>query len=160
MADFKTAVLITIDDDHEGGYVDNPNDKGGPTKYGITQADMPGRVIKDLTPDDAIKFYSERYWKPMYSQINDQGVGNKLFDMGVLFGVGEAAYLLQRALNFLPDKWTKIFDQDTLDATNASVPSDLLKRFKARLLTHATNIINANPNDHGFRNGWDRRIES
>jgi lysozyme family protein len=107
-----------------------------------------------------VAYYSEHYWKPLYSQIIDQGIANKLFDMGVLLGVGESAYLLQRALNFLPPQWTKTFDQPTLAATNAAVPADLLKRFKMHLLAHATNLVNANPTDHGFEKGWDTRIES
>jgi lysozyme family protein len=157
MADFRTAVLITID--NEGGYVDNPNDKGGPTKYGITQSDMPGKVIADLTTADAVAYYAEHYWKPLYSQITDQDIVNKLFDMGVLFGTGEAAYLLQRALNFLPPQWTKIFDEPTLLATNATDPADLLKRYKMHLLAHAMNIANANPNNREFITGWSRRIQ-
>ena len=75
---------------HEGGYVDNPADSGGPTNMGITQADVPTIPIKDLTVDQAIEIYKERYWKQYYSQIFDQFIADKLFDSGVLFGVGTA----------------------------------------------------------------------
>ena len=155
---FNTAVQITLG--HEGGYDDNPNDTGGETNFGITQADMPGQDMKLLTVQQAVAYYAEHYWKSLFGQISDQDVLNKLFDMGVLFGVGEAAYLLQRALNFLPDKWTKTFDDDTLTATNAAVAVDLLKRYKPHLQAHAMNLANANPNDRVFLSGWLKRIQS
>lgn len=158
MAEFNPAVQITLM--HEGGYVDNPNDTGGATNFGITQADMPGQNMRLVTPNMAVTYYAEHYWKTWFGQINDQTVLNKLFDMGVLFGVGEAAYLLQRALNFLPDKWTKVFDKDTLDATNSAIPADLLKRYSAHLQAHAINLANANPNDRVFLTGWLKRIMS
>src|ERR1700686_393552 len=96
MADFNQAVAKTLV--HEGGYVDNPNDPGGATKYGITQADMPGINIADITTEQAVAYYAEHYWKTLYSQITDQSLAEKLFDMGVLFGVGTAVKLLQIAL--------------------------------------------------------------
>ena len=47
MADFNLAVALTLQ--HEGGFIDLAADPGGATKYGITQADMPGVQIADLT---------------------------------------------------------------------------------------------------------------
>lgn len=155
---FDIAVNITLQ--HEGGFVDNIVDPGGATNFGITQADMPGQDMKLLTADQAVAYYREHYWKPLYEQINDQGIINKLFDFGVLFGIGEAAYLLQRGLNFLPPKWTKTFDEPTLLAVNAADPVDLLKRFKAHLTAHAINVDKASAAPGTFIKGWLRRIES
>ncbi len=110
MADFRTAVLITIDPEHEGGFQKNSSDHANwssgvigegeliGTKYGITALDMPGVDIENLTPDQAVEFYKERYWKDLYSQISSQIVANKLFDMGVLFGVKEAVSIMQLTL--------------------------------------------------------------
>ena len=85
MADFTQAVQKTLI--HEGGYVDNPHDTGGPTKYGITQADMPGQDIAAITSAQALDYYHEHYWKQPYDEIEDQLLGEKLFDMGVLFQI-------------------------------------------------------------------------
>jgi lysozyme family protein len=158
MADFNIAVQITLK--HEGGYVNSPNDSGGATNFGITQADMPGKDMKTLTVSEAVEYYREHYWKINFSQIVSQDIANKLFDMGVLFGVNEAAYLLQRALNFIPQYWTKTFDEYTLQATNLAVTGSLLNAYKDHLRTHALNVANANPNDRVFLTGWLNRINS
>src|ERR1700675_3897552 len=93
MADSKIAIAATLV--HEGVYVDNPNDAGHATNMGVTQADMPGQDMKLLTVDQAVAYYQQNYWKPLYSQIQDQFLGSKIFDMGVLFGVGTAIKILQ-----------------------------------------------------------------
>lgn len=158
MADFKIAISITLQ--HEGGYVDNPNDPGGATNFGITQADMPGKDMKTLTVDEAVDYYAAHYWKSLYDQITDQNVANKLFDMGVLFGVGEAAYLLQRALGFLKNQWTKTFDTITLISTNNTDADVLLADYKAHLLAHVNNLVAATPTNAVFKTGWTSRVNS
>jgi len=183
MADFKTAVLITLRPDHEGGYQNEVNDwanwEGGKpvmeqylntedpvqretllvhlkgTKYGITAQDMPGVEIKDLTVDQAIQFYSERYWKPLYSQITSQLVANKLFDMGVLFGIGEAVKLLQIALRITPDS---SFGPNTLAAVNQADETSLLSSFKTLLVSYTLRIALNNPEERSNVAGWGRRI--
>ena len=64
----------------EGGYVNDPTDKGGKTKYGIsdkrdgladgkTDVDGDGKPdtrIKDLTEEQAGQIYFRDYWYPAY----------------------------------------------------------------------------------------------
>jgi lysozyme family protein len=158
MADFKTAVQKTLV--HEGGYVNNPHDKGGPTKYGITQADMPGVDISGITPDQAIEYYREHYWKPLYSQINDQLIAEKLFDLGVLFGTKVAVKILQitvaKDMSIVSDGE---FGPTTLSDLNQEGP-DLLSRYKTAFIQHCINIVNNNPVDGEFVHGWINRINS
>lgn len=167
MASFQIAVSITLDDAHEGGFQDNPKDRanwtGGQvgvgtlvgTKYGITTLDMPGVSIRDLTPQQAASYYSANYWKPLYSQINDQLLANKLFDIGVLFGVGTAVKLLQGVLGLTTDG---AFGPNTLSAVNMRL--DVLAPFKSALMSHATAVATANPNDAPDLSDWLRRIAS
>jgi lysozyme family protein len=153
MADFRTAVKLTLI--HEGGYVNNPNDSGGPTKYGITQKDLPGIDIEGLTEDQAVQYYSERYWKPLYSEILSQDVANKIFDMGVLFGIGEAVKLLQLALHVGNDG---DFGAETLAAVNETNPDQLLSVYKTLLTSYTLRIALNHPQDRIFVSGWGRRI--
>lgn len=157
MADFNTAVAITLDINHEGGYVDNPLDRGGPTNGGITQTDMPGVDLKTLTYAQKAAYYLEHYWKQYYSQIMPQMIANKLFDMGVLFGVGTAIMLLQQVLGVNADG---NFGPASLQAVNFSEPVGLLGQYKARLLTHEVGVGDAHPTDVVFEGGWVRRINS
>jgi lysozyme family protein len=172
MADFKIAVLITIDPQHEGGFQKNPNDHANwssgqigvgtliGTKYGITAVDMPGVDIENLTPDQAVVYYAEHYWKPLYSQIESQLVANKLFDMGVLFGVGEAVKILQLTLSDFHVIIDGNFGPVTLGAVNQSEEVSLLKSYKANFVTHAFNVASANPAERGYLKGWATRINS
>lgn len=157
MADFNQAVQKTLV--HEGGYVDNKNDKGGPTKYGITQADMPGVDISGISAAQAVEYYREHYWKDLYSQINDQSIAEKLFDMGVLFGVGTAVKLLQitiaKDISIVSDD---NFGPQTLADVNQETA--LLPAYRATLLNHCMNIVNVNPGDAVFVQGWVNRINS
>ena len=155
MADFREAVLKTLT--HEGGYVNDPNDPGGATNMGITQRDMPGVDIRTITADQAVAYYAEHYWKTLYSQILSQPVANKLFDMGVLFGVGTAIGLLQLSLNTAHDG---AFGPNTLAAVNQVEPGSLLASYKANLVTHTFNLATNNPNLRAFLRGWATRINS
>lgn len=154
MADFDVVVKITLQ--NEGGYVDNPNDPGGATNMGIEQQDLPDIDIKTLTVDQATAYYAEHYWKPYYGSIESQATANKLFDMGVLFGVGTAVGLLQRALGVSPDG---VFGPETLQAVNEH-PSSLLGAYKAQLVNHVQLVVSAKPETREFMNGWIRRINS
>lgn len=157
MADFDTAVAITLK--NEGGYVNNPNDKGGATNMGITQRDMPDIDIQNLTVDQAKQYYREHFWQSLYDSITDQQAANKLFDMGVLFGVGTAVRLLQSSLALTQ---TRIFDSDTLMVVNTySNPAfPLLDKYKTRLKIHVRWIVKQNPSQSVFLDGWLKRVDS
>jgi lysozyme family protein len=155
MANFSDAVILTLN--HEGGYVNNPNDSGGATNMGITQRDLPGIPIQNLTVAQAIAYYQEHYWKPLYSQINSQAVANKLFDMGVLLGVGKAVTLLQNALNLCTDG---IFGPHTLDAINAADEIQILAEYRWRLCLRFEAIAATHSQDAVFLKGWLNRVNS
>ena len=54
--------IIDIVIKHEGGYVNDPNDLGGETKYGITKRFYPDVGIKNLTVEEAKQIYYDDYW--------------------------------------------------------------------------------------------------
>lgn len=154
MSDINQSIRKTLV--HEGGYVNNPHDTGGATKYGITQKDMPGVDMHTITEDQAIAYYKEHYVKDGYTQINDQNVLDKLFDMGVLFGVKEAVILLQRVLHILEDG---VFGPMSLNAINSDGPS-LLQDYKTELVSHVMKVLAAHPGDKVFAHGWINRVNS
>lgn len=155
MADSKIAIAKTLV--NEGGYVNNPNDSGGPTKYGITQRDLPGEDIENLTPERATAYYLENYWKSLYSEIEVQSVANKIFDLGVLFGVGEAVKLLQILFGITSDG---VFGPVTLAHVNQTDATNLLVTYKTAFVTYAIGIANEKPQDREFLTGWIRRVNS
>jgi lysozyme family protein len=174
MADPRIALAITLDANHEGGYQDEHNDRANwssgqigvgtlvGTKYGITAVDMPGVDIKNLTLEAAENWYltttkPQHFNNPLYAQIESQVVHNKLFDMGVLFGVGTAVAVLQLTLGLKQDC---VFGPVTLAAVNATSPDSLLDKYKTNMVTHAFNVAAKNPEERGNLPGWSRRINS
>jgi len=76
----------------EGGFVDHPNDPGGPTKFGITQATTgwDRETIKNLTPEVAKKWYFDNYWKPSGADKLPWPLNLAVFDFAVHSGIQTA----------------------------------------------------------------------
>ena len=152
MADPKISISLTIQ--HEGGFVDNSNDPGGATNMGVTQRDLPDADIRNLTVYQATIYYIQHYWKPFYSQIISQEIANKIFDFGVLFGIGTAVKILHEVLKIEGD----IFGEETLAAVNGADPVSLLLAYRTAFVQHSLAIGAAKPSEREFVSGWIRRI--
>ncbi|NCP19049.1 MAG: hypothetical protein GW855_07820 [Erythrobacter sp.] len=107
----------------EGGYVNDPVDRGGATKYGISlrflvaegkvdddgdgfadfdldmDGDIDGADIRKLTILDAKILYRTCFWDRLDCGSFEEPIGEMLFDQAVNGGLRAAAKLLQRALN-------------------------------------------------------------
>lgn len=90
----------------EGGYINNPDDKGGPTNWGITEkvARAHGFTgdMRNLTRLQAVAILDADYWTgPRFDQVNQlsPNIAAELCDTGVNMGPAVAAKFLQRALN-------------------------------------------------------------
>lgn len=91
----------------EGGYVNHPADRGGPTNYGITQATLSGWLLRpataadveDMSKETARAIYRANYFdKPGYAAITDPALQELMFDFAVNSGPGAATKALQTAL--------------------------------------------------------------
>ena len=97
--------------DHEGGYVNHPNDPGGETNLGVTRAvyeQYAGRQVMDgemegLTHDDVYPIYKENYWDRVRGDDLPSGVDWSVFDWGVNSGTSRAAKALQRIIGVEQD---------------------------------------------------------
>jgi lysozyme family protein len=170
MADARTAFLITTDPAHEGGFQTFRTDKGNwtggevgigqlkGTNWGISAREFPTLDIKNLTREQAIEIYIEKYWGVLYNQITDQAIASKLADLGVLFGQGTAIKALQRAIPLKIDDG--IFGLETLAAVNAADPIALLIRFKRQVLQDATQAATRHVEEMPDLQGWSKRINS
>ena len=94
--------------DREGGYVDHPADRGGPTCFGITEAIARAHgyagAMRRLPRDEAAAIYRRLYWlRPRFDAVATRSlaVAAELFDTGVNMGPAVAATFLQRALTAL-----------------------------------------------------------
>ena len=92
----------------EGGYVNDPKDAGGATRYGITEAVAKANGyqgdMKELPMIFARQVYKNQYYlTPKFDQVGAIApeVAAELIDIGVNMGTGFAKTTLQGALNFL-----------------------------------------------------------
>lgn len=101
----------------EGGYVNDPNDRGGETNHGITVAVARANgytgPMKAMTQDFARGIYMRQYVEaPRFDMVADiaPSIGEELVDTGVNMGPKVAAMFLQRALNGLNNRGSDYAD--------------------------------------------------
>ena len=160
-SDFLAVIGRTLS--FEGGYVDDPDDPGGATNFGISQRSYPDLDIKHLTRDQAIAIYYRDRW-PKYSQIRSE-VRGKLFDLGVNAGDREAAIILQRACrsitaNLFPHE-DGVIGPQTLNTVNSySNPEALVCAIRSEAAGHYRVLVAEKSSRAKYVDGWLRRAYS
>lgn len=153
----------------EGGYVDDPYDKGGATKYGISSRfikanDLKIKDVQELTLLQAKEIYSIFFWHPLkIDQINDSTVQLFLFDTAVNCGKEKAVFLLQDSINSISHIAVDgRIGNETIGTCNSitSQPKQC-KLLKQLLLSSRIafymNIVNKNESQRRFLRGWVNR---
>jgi lysozyme family protein len=106
----STTIQTLIEDliAREGDYADHPADKGGPTRWGVTEAVARANgyagSMRRFPRDEASSIYKRLYWeRPGFARLERSipRVAAELFDTGVNMGPATAAGFLRRTLNAL-----------------------------------------------------------
>lgn len=145
--------------DKSGAYHNDPRDRGGETKWGISKRAHPGENIKALTFNDALRIYQIQYWNHLYDYISDNRIAFKLFDMGVLSGKWNAVKLLQKAIkkSGLYIRIDGRFGPLTLTACNIVEGTKLYETY-IQLYTKRFRRISLWGKNKAFLLGWLRRL--
>jgi len=92
----------------EGDFSNHPADRGGPTRWGVTEAVARTHGYTDdmrqFPREQAAAIYKLKYWqRPAFDQVARIAprIAAELFDTGINMGTGTASGFLQRALNAL-----------------------------------------------------------
>ena len=92
----------------EGGYVQNPHDSGGATKYGITETVARNNgyfgSMRDLPRTVAFNIHATKYWNAVSADdlvSVSEALAEEIVDTAVNMGPARAGKFLQRALNVL-----------------------------------------------------------
>ena len=142
--------------EHEGGYVNDPDDAGGETKYGIAKRWYPDVDIKNLTKEHAKKIYHKDYWiKGKCDKVPPQ-LKHIYFDMCVNFGRGGAVKVLQEAANSKNKNKIDV-DGGIGPATLKAIQNISLDRVRAYRVLRFANIVIQKPKQEKFWLGWFRR---
>lgn len=165
MANFDKAFEKLIS--NEGCYSNHPNDKGGETIYGISSRIYPQDVqyMKTLNEGAALNhaktIYRRDYWQLMrLTDIIDQDVAEKVFDMAVNSGAGVAATILQATMNDLGCMLMLdgVLGTATIAAVNFYRYYDVVvKMITYNRIKYYLNIVDVDETQRTFINGWIRR---
>lgn len=136
---------------NEGGYVNNLNDPGGETKYGISKKAYPDLDIENLTLEQAKVIYKKDYWDRCKCDYIPDALSIALFDFAVNSGTKRAIICLQKALGVTADG---IIGNQTIGACNRIPTKYVLEKYMDIRLDFLTNLKNWKY----FGNGWGKRV--
>ncbi|HEV7380388.1 MAG TPA: glycosyl hydrolase 108 family protein [Dyadobacter sp.] len=131
----------------EGGYVNNPNDSGGETKYGISKRSYPKLDIKNLTRAQAKAIYRTDFWDKVKADQLASAVRFHVFDFAVNAGVSTAIKTLQFAAGSKKDG---VLGPNTIKGSQRVSARD----FGVARIRHYTALARDRPKDRVFLDGW------
>lgn len=142
---------------HEGGYVNDPMDRGGETNWGVTRntATSAGYTgsMRDMTRDQAKAIYKRLYWDTIKADQMPFAVAYQVFDAAVNHGVSAASKMIQRAVGVADDG---VIGANTLRAINSRSVQNLVLEFNGARISFYTAI--AKPQFDRFGKGWMNRV--
>jgi len=153
----------------EGGYSDDPNDSGGPTNFGITQAEYDAhrsacgetpQSVKLISQAEYQNIYRNNYWTPIHGDDLPYPLDWLTFDAAVNMGVGTAISLLAEASGAQDPHYTvdpallALIQRDcaTLAGTHAVKEADISDR-----IALYREIVADHSQDSVFLQGWLNR---
>ena len=177
MADYQLCIPIVLE--NEGGLVDNPNDRGGITNYGVSlrfaegtgdmelfdvdhDGDIDREDIKKLSIEDATEGFKKYFWDKFdLDNESSDAVSLCIFDVAVNHGNKNAANMIQKAL--VEMGYNIAIDGKVGPRTLAALHSANEEKFIERLLDVRSRfydrIVERNPSQIVFLKGWKNRIK-
>jgi lysozyme family protein len=155
----KSLAMVLV---HEGGYVNHPDDPGGPTNRGITQRTLSAHYGYEATAQDVLNvsaetvatIYRRNYWDAARCNLLPDGLDYAVFDFAVNSGVSRAVRTLQTVLGVKADG---VIGDITIAAIRQNVGPDLLDLIlaycKARMI-----FLRGLRTWRTFGTGWTRRV--
>jgi len=171
----------------EDGYADVPGDRGGRTKYGITEKTFHTALergiisgvadIRDLTIDQAKVIYKVLYWLPLRLQdVKDIALAAEIFDTAVNSGTNKAALIAQIALDYLGEtldidgnlgpatlelinKWCRKDPRALMVSLNGIQFIHFCAIVDTGLIDNIQARVRSTPDQQQFARGWTKRIQ-
>jgi len=173
MDNFNYAFIKTLG--AEGGYSDDPDDKGKETNFGITKATFKDALrrgvisgtssIRFLTVAQVKTIYKTDYWFPIkLGLILNADIAAEIFDTAVNMGRSRAIKIVQESLNFLGEKLEVdgIIGPITLDAIQKWINKDVRALFiclNGFQFMKYVDIVKNDSSQIKFSRGWTKRVQ-
>ena len=169
----------------EGGYVNDPDDRGGETNYGITASTLNSAKNKGWIPfsvtlqniqiEHAKIIYKKGYWDVVQADSLPHPLDLIMFDSAVNHGPNAAVKLLQKSLNALlrytelkvdgiigPLTLRAVNDYVGLGSTPGTPPDSNIRYLCIDVLLNRvelySSIVNSNRSQEKFLRGWLNRV--
>jgi lysozyme family protein len=174
MGNFNDAIEYVLG--NEKGFVNNPNDAGGATNFGLSLrflrsidadrlkkygifGELTVNVIRELHVEQARNIYRGEFWEAApFESVTDQLVCNYCLDMAVHHGINEAVKLVQRASWAVYRKRSYIRDDGIMGSGTLEVLNDLGDSFLPVLIamraSYCRLLVEIRPKDKDFLDGW------
>jgi lysozyme family protein len=161
-----SSVILGILEAESSKYTNDPSDRGGPTKYGVTLNTLRGfpamghateEDVKNLTQSQAIQIYAESYAAP-YTALSNYTIFKFIVNGAVQHGVGGMGRIIQKALGVQadgilgPGSWKELLNQERGD------PTALLGDLIAERCKYYAAIISDSESQRKYAAGWFNRI--
>ena len=153
LTEFEEIIDIVLE--HEGGYVNDPDDPGGETNFGVAKWSHPDVDIANLTKDGAKEIYKEHYWDANKVESLSEDLRHIYFDMCVNQGRGRAVKILQQAAN-AKGAGLKV-DGGMGPMTISAMDGVELQRVRAYRVKYYADLVTRKPDLERFYFGWFRR---
>lgn len=150
---------------NEGGYVNDPNDRGGATNFGVTQrtydyyrqkTQRHMQPVRDISRAEVEAIYLDGYWSQLDLDQFPEKLAICLFDAAANHGPRACVKLLQRSLNVEADG---IIGPETLGALSAKSEAQAIKDFQDQREAFYLAIVARDPTQAKFLNGWMNRLD-
>lgn len=155
----------------EGGFVDDPDDPGGRTNYGVIQKnydkwrtaqELDTRDVKLISQDEVRVIYRTRYWEKSKSDEMPWPVSLAHFDGAVQHGPRNASLILQRATNYVardPLRVDGMVGPMTTEAVRRQDPKMLARSIVIERLFFYCRIVERDRTQAKFLKLWRPRME-
>lgn len=156
--------------ENEGGFVNNPDDRGGPTNYGLSKRfldkyhgrDVSIQEIAELTAEDAREIYTDAFYlKPRLDEL-PRALRLAVFDCLVHSGESNAIKILQFAINEVHGKTLVKVDgingSKTIGACYLTDGQELLDALTDCRKDFLSTLVAQDSSQHQFFGGWLNRI--
>ena len=153
LVEFNDIIEVVLH--HEGGYVNDPDDPGGETNFGIAKRSHPDVDIANLTKEGAKEIYKKHYWDKNKVERLPEDLRHIYFDMCVNQGKSRGVKILQRAAN--AKGADLVVDGGLGPKTIAALDGVELDRVRAYRIKYYADLVTRKPDLEKFYFGWFRR---
>ena len=153
LKEFNEIIEVVLE--HEGGYVNDPDDPGGETNFGIAKRSHPDVDIANLTKEGAKEIYRKVYWDKNKVESLPEYLWHIYFDMCVNQGKSRAVKIIQRAVNGKGGSLT--VDGGMGPVTIAAMKGLEIGRVRAYRVKYYADLVTRKPDLEKFYFGWFRR---